>query len=107
MEENLFTPKLVDIVVPIRKASDGKQKFNDIFLIMNYYSQNLSSVFTDIDSNSFTENHVKIIMYNMLCALNFLHSANLIHRDIKPANILLTNRCNVLICDFGLARTLP
>lgn len=29
------------------------------------------------------------------------------HRDIKPANILLDQDCNLLICDFGLARTTP
>ena len=43
----------------------------------------------------------------MLCALNFIHSANIIHRDIKPANILLNANFDVHLCDFGLARTLP
>ena len=27
------------------------------------------------------------------------------HRDIKPGNILLDQNCNLLLCDFGLART--
>ena len=48
-----------------------------------------------------------IIMYNMLCSVNFMHSANIIHRDIKPTNLLLAEDCNLKICDFGLSRTLP
>lgn len=27
------------------------------------------------------------------------------HRDIKPPNILINSKCNVRICDFGLARS--
>ena len=41
----------------------------------------------------------------MLCAMNFIHSANIIHRDIKPANILFKNDCTIKLCDFGLSRT--
>jgi mitogen-activated protein kinase 1/3 len=46
-------------------------------------------------------------MYNTLCSTKFLHSCNIIHRDIKPANILVNHNCQIMICDFGLARTLP
>ena len=35
------------------------------------------------------EQQVLVIIYNILCALNFFHSANVIHRDLKPANILI------------------
>ena len=47
------------------------------------------------------------IVYKLLCAFKFIHSANVIHRDIKPANILIDSNLNVKICDFGISRTLP
>ena len=47
------------------------------------------------------------ILYNALCAIKFIHKAGIIHRDIKPSNLLVDNSCNVLLCDFGLARNLP
>jgi serine/threonine protein kinase len=59
------------------------------------------------DGTIIEENHIIIIIYNLLCALNFMHSANLIHRDIKPANILIDGKCQVRICDFGFARSMP
>ena len=34
-------------------------------------------------------------------------SANVVHRDLKPNNILINDQCQIKICDFGLARTLP
>lgn len=53
------------------------------------------------------QEHVKTILYNILCAAKFLASANVIHRDLKPANILVNRFCQVKLCDLGLARTLP
>lgn len=46
------------------------------------------------------------MVYNLLCAVKYLHSANVIHRDLKPANVLVNEDCSVKICDFGLARSI-
>ena len=35
-----------------------------------------------------------------------MHNSHVIHRDLKPANILLTESCELSICDFGLARAI-
>lgn len=51
------------------------------------------------------EEHIKIIIYNILSATKYMHSANVVHRDLKPANILINDECNIKICDFGMAST--
>ncbi|MCA9930849.1 MAG: serine/threonine protein kinase, partial [Anaerolineales bacterium] len=37
-------------------------------------------------------------------ALDYAHSQNIIHRDIKPSNVLIDERGNCLLTDFGLAK---
>lgn len=37
-------------------------------------------------------------------ALSYLHSKDIVHRDLKPENVLLTNKDDVKMADFGLAR---
>ena len=37
-------------------------------------------------------------------APEFAHQQGVVHRDIKPSNLLIDDRSNLLITDFGLAR---
>lgn len=75
---------------------------------MEYYESDLKAVMSIAPSiEDFTMDHALLILYNTLCALKFLHSANVLHRDLKPANILIDENCNIKVCDFGLSRTLP
>ncbi|KAI6176185.1 Mitogen-activated protein kinase [Aphelenchoides bicaudatus] len=49
--------------------------------------------------------HIKYIVYQLLRALKYLHSAQVIHRDLKPSNLAIDESCNLTVLDFGLART--
>ena len=100
MKENIHTVRMLDLIV-----SDSME---DVFIVMNHEDTDLKKILRKKSSlPEMTEDIILLIVYKMLGALQFIHSANIIHRDIKPANILLNPDIDVLICDFGLARTLP
>ena len=44
-----------------------------------------------------------IFFYQIVNAVHYLHSMNIIHRDIKPENILLSDNNILKVIDFGLS----
>jgi serine/threonine-protein kinase len=44
------------------------------------------------------------IVSHLADALEALHAGGLVHRDIKPANVIIDERKNAVLTDFGLAR---
>uniref|UniRef100_A0A8C5IDM3 Cyclin-dependent kinase-like 2 n=1 Tax=Junco hyemalis TaxID=40217 RepID=A0A8C5IDM3_JUNHY len=49
---------------------------------------------------------VRKYLFQIMRAIAFCHSHNIIHRDIKPENILVSQSGVVKLCDFGFARPL-
>ena len=44
------------------------------------------------------------IVRDLADALHYAHGAGVVHRDVKPANIMLDERGQAMLTDFGLAR---
>ena len=51
-----------------------------------------------------TESVSKYIFKQIILALKYIHSHNIIHRDIKLDNILIDLDNNIKICDFGVSK---
>ena len=48
--------------------------------------------------------NIQLILYQIIRALKYVHSAGIIHRDLKPSNIVVSPSIEVKLIDFGLAR---
>ena len=75
----------------------------DIYLVFEFMDTDLHAV---IRANILEEVHKQYIMYQLLKALKYMHTAGMLHRDMKPSNMLLNSDCLVKVCDFGLARSI-
>ena len=53
-----------------------------------------------------TETVAKFIFKQIILALQYIHSHNIVHRDIKLDNILIDLDNNIKICDFGVSKIL-
>ena len=104
MPNNYHTTELIDLFVP---NLDMKDPQFGLFIVMEYFESDLKKLMTQSPRVELSENHVIQILYNILCCMKFLHSANILHRDLKPGNILIDTDCRVKVCDFGLSRSLP
>ncbi|KAH8356641.1 hypothetical protein KR084_010973 [Drosophila pseudotakahashii] len=76
----------------------------DFYLVFEFMESDLHNVIKKGDV--LKDIHKRFVMYQLINAIKYMHSGNVIHRDLKPSNILIDSKCRLKVADFGLARTL-
>ena len=79
------------------------QDFYNLYLVMDLLTGG-DLRFHIAHKKVFTESQTKFFIANMLLALDYIHSQNIIHRDIKPENLVLEKKGYLRITDFGVAK---
>ncbi|KAG7805689.1 hypothetical protein KL921_005392 [Ogataea angusta] len=79
------------------------QDTKSIFMIMDYIEG--GELFSLLRKSKVFPNQVaKFYAAEVLLALEYLHSKNIVYRDLKPENILLTRTGHIKLTDFGFAK---
>ncbi|KAJ9100129.1 hypothetical protein QFC20_005541 [Naganishia adeliensis] len=80
----------------------GTWNFNEVYLYEELMEADLHAIIRS--GQPLSDAHFQSFLYQTLCGLKYIHSANVLHRDLKPGNLLVNADCELKICDFGLAR---
>lgn len=81
-------------------APSHYKAFHSFYIITESKTACLSRViFGDFD---LTEDHHRYIMYQILIALKYLHSANILHRNLSPYSIFIDNACDIKVSTLGI-----
>merc|ERR1712137_582692 len=117
INETSYNSALNEISVMDKIHSETKSKYNSdsllkfynyietedkIHLIMQHIEGDLVQVLTETPNCMLGERLIGKIFVQLVDAVEFLHSINVIHNDIKPDNILIDRNNNIKLCDYGL-----
>ena len=89
-------------VVDVKEVVVGNM-LDKIFMVMEYMEHDLKCFMKSM-KQPFSQSEVKCLMLQLFDGIKYLHDNWVLHRDLKTSNLLLNNRGELKICDYGLAR---
>uniref|UniRef100_A0A667XC10 Cyclin dependent kinase 17 n=1 Tax=Myripristis murdjan TaxID=586833 RepID=A0A667XC10_9TELE len=72
-------------------------------LVFEYLDKDLKQYMDDC-GNIMSMHNVKVFLFQILRGLAYCHKRKVLHRDLKPQNLLINERGELKLADFGLAR---
>ncbi|KAL4913268.1 kinase-like domain-containing protein [Aspergillus aurantiobrunneus] len=89
-------------VVYLREVVMGN-RMDEVYLVMDFLEHDLKTLLDDM-REPFLPSEIKTILLQFISGIDFLHSQWIMHRDLKTSNLLINNRGELKIADFGMAR---
>ncbi|KAI9007438.1 kinase-like domain-containing protein [Phycomyces nitens] len=74
-----------------------------VYMVLEYMDHDLAGILGH-PNFKFQASHAKSLVKQMLEGLAYIHHMGILHRDIKGSNLLINNKGELKIADFGLAR---
>ena len=95
---SMHHPNVVDVSEMVVGNS-----LDSVFMVMEFCEHDLKCFMSTMRA-PFSVPEVKCLMKQLLSGVAYMHENWTLHRDLKTSNILVNNRGELKICDFGLAR---
>jgi cell division cycle 2-like protein len=89
-------------IVDLREVVMG-DTLTEVFLVMEFLEHDLKTLQEDM-AEPFLPSEIKTLMLQITSAVDYLHDNWILHRDLKTSNILMNNRGEIKLADFGMAR---
>jgi len=93
-------------IVPLEDVYEDEKR---LYLVLKYIDG--GELFERIiaKESGYSEKDARNIVHQILTAIDYLHSKNVVHRDLKPENLLCTGGdedIHIFVTDFGFSRLL-
>ena len=75
-----------------------------VFIVMDFIEHDLKTLLSNMPT-PFLASEIKTLLLQLIGAMATCHDNWIIHRDLKTSNLLMNNRGQIKVADFGLART--
>ncbi|SGY13662.1 BQ5605_C010g05935 [Microbotryum silenes-dioicae] len=92
-----------EYIVRVREVVVG-DTLTQVFIVMDFVEHDLKTLLATM-STPFLASEIKTLLLQLLSAIALCHDNWIIHRDLKTSNLLMNNRGQIKVADFGLART--
>jgi cell division cycle 2-like len=89
-------------IVNLREVVTGEAGTN-VYIVMEFLEHDLKTLQEEM-AEPFMPSEVKTLLLQIASGVEYLHDNWILHRDLKTSNILMNNRGEIRLADFGMAR---